>query len=257
MCDLLERCFLREQAIGIDEDHDTPAGVIHHHHLGVEIGGVPIVCDGGHISGRTNEPSHAVVKVAVLRGTDERRSLVQFVHPQDREDMRAQVGAVGIVSNQVVGHIFGTGDEEGGGQLVTQIGQRGRDWQSEPPTRPSRQAGFQRLPLRDETVMHLQGREDVLLKIGAIRLSRDDLDEQSQNHIIGVGVLEGLAHRLAENNGAQFTHALFQAGLPCACQGLHACTGGKATGLVQEVVDRDLGRGVPISHAEPGQVALY
>ena len=181
---------------------------------------------------------------------------MQFGHPPAREDRRALVRAVGEMSHQVVGHILGTGDEKGRRQLIRQIGQSSGKWNPKPPAVARCQAMRCGISQRDETVVHLQGREDVLLNIGTVRLTRDDLDEEPQDEVVGVGVLKGCANRLCEDDRAQFTHALFQAGLPCSCHGLLSCSRRQATGLVQQMVDPHLGRRVSIRYAEPRQIAL-
>src|SRR5438034_11815641 len=104
-----------------------------------------------------------------------------------------------------------------------------------------------RLLLRGETVMHREGRKDVLLDVGLIRLPRNRLNDKPQRIVVGVRVFVAGAHWSIEGDRRKIAHLLLHRRATSSRIGLRY-----PAGLVQQLAHRDTCGGSGIGDAEPG-----
>src|SRR5205809_3072713 len=104
---------------------------------------------------------------------------MQGCNPTRREHGNAAVAPTVHLSDEIMGHILGAGDEKASRQQIRTVIMR---WIRNPkgPVIALCETILHRLLLRGETVMHRQGRKDVLLDVGLIRLPRNRLNDKPQ-----------------------------------------------------------------------------
>ncbi len=153
-----------------------------------------------------DEPPHPVVRACRHRNS----RIFHLGNACRREEHLVAVTATTQVHGQVVTHVLGRRDDVPVRDLVAQVGSIKGHREAEPVAVASRHPSAPGLFLRSIAMPHIERLEDVLLDVHLIRLLRNRLDQQPQDHIVGIRVVEGGAHRTHEFGCAKISDRLLQ-----------------------------------------------
>src|SRR5215471_13458241 len=156
----------------------------------MEMGVLPIVPEGWHSADRVSDPAHAIISSSPFSWN---RRGVHGRYPGFREDGRGPEASPIHLREEVVGQILGARAQVAS-RNVRHIVEIKRSGHSKEPAIALCQPVAPGLWLRGETVVHLQRSKHVLLEVGGVGLSGDDLHDQSEHIVVGTAILVATAN---------------------------------------------------------------
>ena len=170
--------------------------------------------------------------------------------------MAARASAFGQQHGQVARHVARARNKASGRRKARQQLNPLRDRQAEPH---AMHVGHARLPaiiMVGVAAHHLQRLEHLRLHQRLPRAARHGLQHRAEQHEVEFAVLKAFVNRPVEQDCVESARQFFNTGVAPLNKRDDTVGARKATGLIEQVAQRDARRGLGIGNAEPGQDAL-